>query len=170
MSTPRPTPPPPLVSIVIPTNNRGDLTVKCIQSIYKNTRGFAFETIIVDNASADGTREFLQKVGHIVRTILNPTNLGFARACNQGAAAARGRYVLFLNNDTEVHPGWLGPLVEIAQADSKVGMVGPKLLYPDGTLQHIGVGFCYGAPTPIQPFHLSKGASASSHGLEARDH
>ncbi len=170
MSTPRPTPPPPLVSIVIPTYNRGDLTVKCIQSIYKNTRGFAFETIIVDNASADGTRDFLQKVGHIVRTILNPTNLGFARACNQGAAAARGRYVLFLNNDTEVHPGWLGPLVEIAQADPKVGMVGPKLVYPDGSLQHIGVGFCYGAPTPIHPFHLAQGASASAHGLEERDH
>jgi GT2 family glycosyltransferase/Tfp pilus assembly protein PilF len=89
----------------------------------------------------DGTNVLLESAaaaGHL-RVIANSENLGFAKACNQGAAAARGRYVLFLNNDTEVKAGWLEPLIALAEADAGIAALGSKLLFPDGTLQHAGV-------------------------------
>ena len=129
------------VSIVIPTFNRLDLTRACLTALRTNTPANAFEIIVVDNGSTDGTREFLaaeQKEARLA-AILNETNLGFARACNQGAAAARGDCVLFLNNDTEVRPGWLEPLIQTAEADPRIGALGSKLLFADNTIQHAGV-------------------------------
>ncbi len=131
----------PKVSVVIPTFNRLDLTRACLTALCANTPAGGVEIIVVDNASTDGTREFLdaeQKAG-LLTAILNETNLGFARACNQGAAAARGKYVLFLNNDTEVRPGWLEPLIQTAEADLRIGALGSKLLFADNTIQHAGV-------------------------------
>jgi len=131
----------PEVSIVIPTFNRLDLTRACLKALHANTPTEDFELIVVDNASTDGTREFVaaeQTAGRLT-AILNEKNAGFARACNQGAAAARGKYVLFLNNDTEVRPGWLSPLIQSAEADPQIGALGGKLLYSDNTIQHAGV-------------------------------
>ncbi len=131
----------PKVSIVIPTFNRLDLTRACLKALRDDTPPEDFDIIAVDNASTDGTREFFiaeQKAGRLA-AILNEKNLGFARACNQGAATACGKYVLFLNNDTEVKPGWLEPLLRTAEADPKAGAVGAKLLFADATIQHAGV-------------------------------
>ncbi|HLH52263.1 MAG TPA: glycosyltransferase [Verrucomicrobiae bacterium] len=131
----------PLVTIVIPTFNNLPLTKQCLASIYQDSSWNALEIVIVDNGSTDGTRVFLgneEQAGRL-RAILNETNKGFAHACNQGARAARGKYVIFLNNDTEVRPGWLQPLVGTAEADNAVGAVGAKLLFPDNTIQHAGV-------------------------------
>jgi glycosyltransferase involved in cell wall biosynthesis len=94
----------------------------------------------VDNASTDGTGEWLAGLAEPkIRALCNQENIGFARACNQGAAASRGRYVLFLNNDTEPFENWLAPLVETLETQPRAGAVGSKLLYPDGTVQHAGM-------------------------------
>jgi GT2 family glycosyltransferase/tetratricopeptide (TPR) repeat protein/glycosyltransferase involved in cell wall biosynthesis len=133
--------PAPCVSVVIPTFNNLAMTRACLKALHANTPPCEFEIIVVDNDSADGTRAFLEnehRAGRLT-AVLNDKNFGFARACNQGAAAARGKYVLFLNNDTEVRPGWLEPLKRAADADPRIGALGSKLLFPDGTIQHAGV-------------------------------
>lgn len=124
---------------MIPVFNKVDYTRKCLETLLRHTRSVPFELLVVDNASSDETPEFLANVEGDIRVITNPQNLGFAKACNQGAAMAKGRYILFLNNDTELLPGWLEPLVKILAEDPEVGAVGSRLLYPDGLLQHAGV-------------------------------
>ncbi len=126
-------------SIIIPTWNRVELTRQCLTALASNTTNTSFEVIIVDNGSTDGTQEFLPTLGGDVQLILNKENLGFAKACNQGARAARGKYLVFLNNDTIPQLGWLSSLVSEVDAHLEVGIVGSKLLYPDGTIQHAGV-------------------------------
>jgi GT2 family glycosyltransferase len=95
----------PLVSVVIVTYNNVEYTRLCIESVLRNTHTPRYEVIVVDNASSDATREYLQQVPD-VRVILNDRNEGFARANNQGIAASTGRFVILLNNDTVVPPGW----------------------------------------------------------------
>ncbi len=129
------------VSIVIPVYDRLDLTRQCLTSLWKHTPAGAAEIIVVDNGSTDGTTEEMRELheeGRIT-AVLNEENQGFARACNQGAAAASHPYVLFLNNDTEVSEGWLEPLVDTLDLDARVGAAGSLLLFPDGTIQHAGV-------------------------------
>jgi O-antigen biosynthesis protein len=100
---------------------------------------------VVDNGSTDGSGEYLKglSVGSESKVILiqNEKNLGFAKACNQGAKIAKGEYLLFLNNDTVVTDKWLDVLVGELDENKNIGIVGPKLLYPDGTVQHAGVVF-----------------------------
>jgi len=129
----------PRVSIVIPVYNKLEFTKACLLALQANTPAERYETIIVDNASSDGTEDFLKQIAGSARIIRNQANQGFAKACNQGAAAAQAELVLFLNNDTEPQPGWLEPLIHIVDSDSNVAAVGSKLLYPDGTIQHAGI-------------------------------
>jgi GT2 family glycosyltransferase len=142
----------PLVSIVIPVLDKWEYTERCLASLARETTGAPCEIVVVDNASTDATRSELPRRADI-RLLRNETNLGFARGCNQGAAAARGRYVLFLNNDTEALPGWLPPLLRAVE-EPGVGAAGAKLLFPDGTLQHAGIAIAYARPFPISDFHL----------------
>ncbi|MHC1698303.1 MAG: glycosyltransferase [Geobacteraceae bacterium] len=127
------------VSIIIPVYNRLEFTEKCLVTLSRNTAAGSYELILIDNGSTDGTADFLQKQGNLSKVISNQNNLGFAKACNQGAEAANGEFLVFLNNDTEPQPGWLDALVRIIYANPAVGAVGSKLLYPDGTIQHAGV-------------------------------
>jgi GT2 family glycosyltransferase/tetratricopeptide (TPR) repeat protein/MoaA/NifB/PqqE/SkfB family radical SAM enzyme len=131
-----------LSSIIIPVFNNLSLTRQCLDSLGENTEG-PHEIIVVDNGSTDGTRDYLSRLEAAgwVRVVYNRTNLGFAKASNQGARAARGEYLVFLNNDTIVQPGWLEEMVACATKDEKIGAVGAKLLYPDDTIQHAGVVF-----------------------------
>ncbi|MFZ5450534.1 MAG: glycosyltransferase [Thermodesulfobacteriota bacterium] len=131
-----------LSSIIIPVFNNLSLTRQCLESIAENTDS-PHEIILVDNGSSDGTRDYLQELEAAgeVRVISNRTNQGFARACNQGGRAAQGEYLVFLNNDTIVQPGWLQELAACARKDDKIGAVGARLLYPDDTIQHAGVVF-----------------------------
>jgi O-antigen biosynthesis protein len=129
------------VSVVIPLFNRYDLTAACLASL-TNTRA---ELVLVDNASTDATA--LLDVA-----VRNNSNMGFAHACNQGAQAATGDVLVFLNNDTEVHDGWLGPLVD-ELADPTVGIVGSRLLYPDGTIQHSGVCVDLNQPVGLEAWN-----------------
>ena len=131
----------PAVTIVIPAFNQCELTRQCLLAVQKNTPEGQFEVVVVDNSSTDGTADLLKAEAGAgrLRAVVNSENLGFAQACNQGAQAARSEYILFLNNDTEVQPGWLDALVSLADADPTVAAVGSKLLFPNGTLQHAGV-------------------------------
>lgn len=144
------------VSIIIPVYNNLKFTRDCLASIHKNTaREITYEIIVVDNGSTDGTAAFLQQeqARGRVRVLANAENLGFARACNQGARAAWGQYLVFLNNDTKVLPGWLAALVDSARKDEKTAVVGAKLLYADDTVQHAGVVF----DADRKVYHLYRG-------------
>ncbi len=127
------------VSIIIPCFNKVDYTVRCLTSLAEHTPDDRYEVVIVDNASSDATPDLCAQLDGDVVVIRNEVNLGFSKACNQGARAATGEHLLFLNNDTEALPGWLEPMLAIIDAESDVGAVGSKLLFPDDTLQHAGV-------------------------------
>lgn len=150
----------PVVSIIVPAYNLWRYTSACLDAIARHTQNVPLEVLVVDDASTDETRIELPRRTNVV-PLRNPQNVGFARSNNHAAARARGRYLLFLNNDTEVAPGWLPPLLTIAENDPRVGMVGSKLLFPNGTIQHAGVALSYGAPEPITPFHLDYARPAS---------
>jgi GT2 family glycosyltransferase len=133
-------------SIVVPLFNRVELTVACIEALLAHTPEPGVELVLVDNGSTDATGQLLDGLaGDDVTIVRNATNLGFARACNQGAAAAAGERLLFLNNDVVVRPGWLAPLQRALDADPGVAAASPLLLFPDGLVQHGGV-YLFDAP------------------------
>lgn len=127
----------PLVSIVIPVYNQFAHTRACLEALAAHAGPTGFETIVVDDASSDATPALLPRIGGI-RVLRNAANLGFIGACNAGLAAARGEYVVFLNNDTAVQPGWLEALVATFREHPDCGLAGAKLVYPDGRLQEAG--------------------------------
>ncbi len=124
------------LSIIIVNYNTKDLTLACIDSILKCNPKLTFEIILVDNGSTDGSQELFHKIqGNKLRVILHQKNLGFAKANNSGIKKAFGQYVLLLNSDTEIKRGTLETLVEFAKHTPNVGIVAPRLLNSDGTLQ-----------------------------------
>src|SRR5436305_1746521 len=125
-------------SVVIPVFNKVEFTFQCLRSLVRELNFDDTEVIVVNNASTDETRELLSHFGDLVRVIDNDTNRGFVDACNQGASVARGKYLVFLNNDTVVLPGWLDALVETIESNESVGAVGSMFLYPDGRIQEAG--------------------------------
>ena len=127
----------PQVSIVIPCYNQVHYTYACLQSILEFTKDVTYEVIIADDVSTDATACLGQYVEGLV-ICRNETNQGFLKNCNQAARAARGKYIMFLNNDTKVTHGWLSSLVDLIESDRTIGMVGSKLVYPDGRLQEAG--------------------------------
>lgn len=127
----------PKVSVIIPVYNQIHYTYACLASILEHTKDVAYEIIIADDVSTDATTE-LSKFTENVVICRNETNQGFLKNCNQAAKAARGKYVMFLNNDTQVTEGWLSSLVNLIESDATIGMVGSKLVYPDGRLQEAG--------------------------------
>lgn len=144
-------------SIIIPVYNGLADTRRCFSALAANTDVASYQVIVVDNASSDGTPEFLWSLGGDVQIITNSSNLGFAKACNQGARVARGRYLVFLNNDTIPQAGWLSALVSLADAEPDAAIVGSKLLYP-GTnrIQHAGIVF-----GPLrEPYHIYQNIEA----------
>lgn len=144
-------------SIIIPVWNNLALTQQCVSKLAEVTDGVTYEVILVDNGSTDGVQDFLRTLGGDVTVIRNEENLGFAKACNQGAQAARGEYLVFLNNDTVPLKGWLSALVEEARAYADVAVVGSKLLFEDGTIQHAGVVFPRNWGIPYHVYRKSPG-------------
>lgn len=127
----------PLVSIVIPVYNQIYYTYLCLASILEHTGDVSYEVIIADDVSTDAT-EHLDEFVENITICRNAVNQGFLRNCNQAAKAARGKYLMFLNNDTQVTENWLSSLVDLIGRDASIGMVGSKLVYPDGRLQEAG--------------------------------
>ena len=126
-------------SIIIPIYNKIELTKHCLKALYRATNPELFEVILIDNGSTDGTKKYIESLNKNVSIIYNENNMGFARACNQGAKSSKCEYLLFLNNDTEVLQNWLEPLLKIVDRDREVVAVGSKLLFRDRTIQHAGV-------------------------------
>jgi len=124
-------------SIVIPVWNGRQYLPACLEALLLQ-EGAAFEIIAVDNASSDGSDTLLAEQYPQVQLIRNRRNLGFAGGCNVGLRVAQGDILILLNQDTVVLPGWLLALTE-AFTDTRVGIVGVKILEPDGrTLSHVG--------------------------------
>ena len=127
----------PKVSIIIPVYNQVHYTYACLVSILENTGEFDYEIIIADDVSTDATKEIDKFVTGLV-IARNESNQGFLKNCNNAAKKARGEYIFFLNNDTTVQKDWLPPLIRLLESDKSIGMVGSKLIYPDGRLQEAG--------------------------------
>lgn len=125
------------VSIVIPVYNQFHYTYNCLYSILKNSGDVKYEIIVADDCSSDLTKE-LKKIVEGIHIIRNEKNLRFLLNCNHAASQAGGKYILFLNNDTQVQPNWLRPLVDLLDKNDSIGMTGSKLVYADGHLQEAG--------------------------------
>ena len=125
----------PDLSVIIVNWNVRDLLRRCLHSILAYLHTCSLEVIVVDNGSTDGSPEMVRTEFPQVHLMANPDNRGFTAANNQGLTVARGRYVLLLNPDTEVLGDALATMVAFADAHPDVGVVGPQLLNPDGTVQ-----------------------------------
>lgn len=127
----------PKVSIIIPVYNQFHYTYACLKSIAVNSGEVPYEVLIANDCSTDLTTQLEEIIGG-VKVITNEKNLRFLRNCNHAAKEAKGKYILFLNNDTQVQPNWLQPLIDLIESDESIGMVGSKLIYPNGRLQEAG--------------------------------
>ena len=127
----------PEVSIIIPVYNNLIYTLTSMLSILQNGSRYSYEILIGDDRSTDATETVIERLGPVVRNIRQASNKGFLGNCNATAAVARGRVLVFLNNDTVTLPNWLDNLVEILEQPN-VGMSGSKLLNGNGSLQEAG--------------------------------
>jgi GT2 family glycosyltransferase len=137
------------LSIIIVNTNTRELVCQCLESVYASAPNCEFEVIVVDNASSDGSCEAIESRYPGARIIRNSRNMGFSVANNQALEIAKGEHLLLLNSDTIVPPGSLDKLIEAMERDNSLGIVAPKLVYPDGSLQmsygpvpNLFVAFC----------------------------
>lgn len=127
----------PAISVVIPVFNEFKHTVACLLSISAMLPNHSFEVVLADDGSTDPDMSALANIPHIV-IVRQTSNFGFIRICNVALQACRGRYILLLNNDTEVTAGAIDALADVLDADAGIAAAGPKLVYPDGRLQEAG--------------------------------
>jgi GT2 family glycosyltransferase len=128
--------PPPDVSVCIVSWNVADDLRACLESIRAQQTPPTYEVIVADNNSSDDSVAMVREQFPDVELIVNDENLGFAKATNQTLRAARGRYLMMLNPDTVLQPDCLEKLVAVADAHPEAGIVAPRLIYPDGSLQY----------------------------------
>ena len=124
-------------SLVIPVHGKLDYTLACLRSLVQTALPADVEVIVIDDASPDDTGNVLPAVPGL-RYHRNATNLGFVGSCNAGAALANGEFLVFLNNDTTLTPGWLDTLLRTFETHPDTGLAGSQLVYPDGRLQESG--------------------------------
>ncbi len=127
----------PDVSIVIPVYNQWSYTAACLRSLLVAGSKYSFEVVIVDDQSRDETASELEQMEGL-RCLRNKQNLGFVGSCNRGAEHAKGKFLVLLNNDTQVTVGWLDELIGTFDREPEAGLVGARLVYPDGSLQEAG--------------------------------
>jgi GT2 family glycosyltransferase len=125
------------LSIIIISYNSKELTLKCLDSLMQSNDRLKREIIIIDNASTDGSISAVSAKYKEVKCVVNADNIGFGPANNQAAALAKGRYLLFLNSDTQVYPDTLADLYEAAEM-YQADISGCKLVNPDGSIQPQG--------------------------------
>ena len=140
--------------MIMGTHNNYDVLKRGLDSIMKHTPP-GYELIVVNNASTDGTGSYLASLDYPhLKVLNNPVNESYAAFNNKGQVLATRPYILYLNDDVEVFPGWLEPLIRHLDANPKVGAVGPRLLYPDGRVQCDGKMF---AKEDLSPMHINMG-------------
>jgi GT2 family glycosyltransferase/glycosyltransferase involved in cell wall biosynthesis len=127
----------PSASIIVPVYNKYSLTAHCLVSLHRHLSAHPFEVILVDDCSTDETPSRLRAFENL-QVLRNRENLGFVGSCNAGAARARGLFLVFLNNDTQVQPGWLDALIDTFSLMPDAGLVGSRLIFPDGRQQEAG--------------------------------
>lgn len=124
------------ISVIILNWNTKDLLRESLHSVVAQSRHIALQTIVVDNASEDGSREMVCENFPQVELVVNSTNIGFGAGNNRALPYAKGRYLLFLNSDTVVKENALKMMVDFADQNPDIGILGPKLLNGDGSLQY----------------------------------
>lgn len=125
------------LSIIIAAYGKLEYTLRCLQSIQEHAPSCTFEVIVIEDASGELDAEQVAAVNG-VRFIRNETNLGYLRSCNKAVKAARGEFICLLNNDTAVTANALDALLDLHRRRSDAGIVGSKLIYPNGCLQEAG--------------------------------
>lgn len=130
----------PRASVVVPVYGRAGLTRRCMEMVLADLPDHC-EVVVVDDASADDTARTLESFGGAIRVLRLGENGGFSVACNAGAEVAAGEHLVFLNNDTEPRAGWLAALLRHAEEHPEAEVVGTRLLYPTGAVQHAGIAF-----------------------------
>ncbi len=153
----------PEVSVIIPAYDQFLFTLRCLWSILKAGDRTRLQVILADDGSTDETQAFCEGLEGITYH-RNPGNMGFLRSCNHAAGLARAPFLFFLNNDTAVLPGWIDRLVELARATPEAGILGSKLVYPDGTLQEAG-GYVWAGGGGA---NLGRGADPAEPGFNLR--
>jgi GT2 family glycosyltransferase len=143
------------VSVVLVSWNTRALLLECLRSLQEQTRGASCEVIVVDNDSRDGSAEAVAAGFPAVRLIRNRTNPGFARGCNQGMAAAAGRWVLLLNTDTLLLNDAVSATLDYAERHPRCAAAGCRVLNPDGSVQES----CFMFPSLLNLFLESSGLS-----------
>ncbi len=129
------------LSVIVASYNTRDLLRGCIQSVIDTTIEVSYEIIVVDDCSQDDSRQLVEREFPTVVLIKNETNLRYVKTNNRGLIAARGRYGLLLNSDTVVQPGAFDTLVKFMDTHPDAAAGGPKLINPDGSIQHCIRGF-----------------------------
>jgi GT2 family glycosyltransferase len=128
----------PKVSIIIPVYNQLAFTLSAVASVYAQKTKYSYEILVGDDGSTDQTRRLDDFMLPRVRLVRHERNVGFIQNCNLTAEKAQGEFLVLLNNDTVVLPGWLDELVDTLKSDESIGLVGSKLLYANATLQEAG--------------------------------
>lgn len=123
------------VSVIIVSWNTESLLRKCLTTLFASRTKATLEIFVVDNNSADNTVKMIKKEFPAVKLIVNRENAGFAKANNQALKEATGDYILLLNPDTEIFPETIEVSINFMETDSKIGVMGPKMFFPDGRLQ-----------------------------------
>jgi hypothetical protein len=154
------------LSIIIVSWNTRELLGSWLASICRHSPPFPFEVIVVDNASGDGSPEQVRREFPAVRLVENPANLGFAAACNRGAAKAGGDFLLFLNSDTIVHAGTLQGALSFMERHPAAGVMGCRTLGRDGAPQGTALAF----PTATRIFANVSGMSRMLRRARRRGH
>jgi GT2 family glycosyltransferase len=123
------------LSVVIVSFNARDYLQRCLGSLFEHTAGITYEAIVVDNASWDGSAQMVESDFPQVALVRCPANQGFAAACNRGVGQASGEFILLLNPDTEIADNAFAPMVAHCRQQPQIGILGPRLLNSDGSLQ-----------------------------------
>jgi GT2 family glycosyltransferase len=147
-----------MVSIVVPVHGKAALTAQSLAGLRAEFVGREdVEVIVASDGSDEETRRFLQSESDFVQPVVHEDPPCFAASCNHGARAARGTYLVFLNNDIVGRAGWLDALVSYAERDERRAAVAAKLLYPNDTIQHAGIVFS----SDLLPRHVYRGFPAN---------
>lgn len=136
------------VSVIIVSWNARDYLAQCLSSLSSEVCQYPMEIIVVDNASSDGSPDYVESNYSNVHLIRNVENLGFAKANNIGISLSTGKYLCFVNSDVKVLPDCITRLVEYCEEHPEIGMVGPRIIGGDGQLQRS----CRGFPTVWNTF------------------